>query len=256
MGITRTEVPSFSFHVSIGHGDEHGKHAFSLPFAGTRVWNGLRRRQDIRQGLWVVLLGMDGAGKSSVIAGIGNGVAAGFAGSDAYHLRPLTLRGRRGADVNRNPHRQAARGRLVTGLKLAYLFVLNWLGYLAVVRPRVARGRLVMFDRYFADYLVDRRRYRVPASCEWLVERVAKSMPQPDLYLVLDAPAHVLRARKPELTAMEAERQCVEYRRLAASLRNAAVICADQTAAAVLEEVVQRVIEAHLSVQRRALKAA
>ena len=65
------------------------------------------------------------------IAGIGDGVAAGFAGCDSYHLRPLTLRGRREAEVNRDPHGQAARGTLVTVLKLAYLLCLNWLGYLA-----------------------------------------------------------------------------------------------------------------------------
>ena len=118
MGITKT-YPAPTFRFARGWG---------IPFAFFRFLE----RRNIRRGLWVVLLGPDGAGKSSVIAGIGDGVAAGFAGCDSYHLRPLSWRGRRRAEVNCDPHGQAARGALVTVLKLAYLFVVNWLGYLAV----------------------------------------------------------------------------------------------------------------------------
>ena len=114
----------------------------------------------------------------------------------------------------------------------------------------------MLFDRYFPDCLVDRRRYRVPASCRWLVKLVANSVPQPDVYLVLEAPARVLRSRKQEVPEMETARQCREYRRFAAALRNATVIRADQPGDAVLEEAVQRIIEAHLSLGRRAFKAA
>ncbi len=89
--------------------------------------------------------------------------------------------------MNSDPHNQTERGTLTTMLKLVYLFLLNWIGYLVVVRKRVNTGKLVLFDRYFPDYLVDRKRYRVPASCRWLVELVAGLIPQPDLYVVLDA---------------------------------------------------------------------
>lgn len=233
-----------------------GRLFFGAPLSGVEAWPGLGRNGDSRRGLWVVLLGPDGAGKSSVIAELGDGVAAGFAGCDSYHLRALRLRVWRGSKANRDPHGQAARGTLVTVLKLACLFVLNWLGYFAVILPGLARGRLVLFDRYFPDCLVDMRRYRIPASCRWLAELVAKYVPQPDLCLVLDAPAHVLRSRKQEVTEMETARQCREYRWLAAKLGNAAVIRADEPRDAVLEEVVQRIIEAHLSVRRRVWKAA
>ena len=204
----------------------------------------------------MALLGPDGAGKSSVIAAIGDGVAAGFTGCDSYHLRPLMLRGHQPLLVNCDPHGQAARGTLVTVLKLAYLLLLNWLGYLMVVRPRVRRGGLVLFDRYFPDCVVDRRRYRVPASCQWLVEVVARLMPQPDLYVVLDAPAQVLRGRKQEVTPIEVERQRREYRRLAASTGNATVITAEEAPAAVLERVVQCIIERHLTWRHPVLAAA
>ena len=195
----------------------------------------------------MVLLGPDGAGKSSVIAGIGDGVAAGFAGCDTYHLRPALFGKRRAETANCAPHAKSARGMLVTTAKLAYLLAANWLGYLVRVRPRVERGTLVVFDRYFPDGLVDPRRYRLPQSCGWLVALVESLLPKPDLYVVLDAPSSVLRERKQEVTPVEAERQCREYRRLAEGLPNAVMVNAAQPLPGVVNEVVERSIELHLA---------
>ena len=195
----------------------------------------------------MVLLGPDGAGKSSVIAGIGDGVAAGFAGCDTYHLRPALFSKTRTATTNCDPHAKSARGTLVTTAKLAYLLAANWLGYLMRVRPRVERGTLVVFDRYFLDGLIDPRRYRLPPSCGWLVALVESLLPKPDLYVVLDAPATVLQERKQEVTPIEAARQCREYRRLAEVLANAVLVDAAQPLARVVDEVVERSIERHLA---------
>src|SRR5271166_5756454 len=109
--------------------------------------------QSPQRGLWVVLLGPDGAGKSAVIASIGSGRSAGFTGSATYHLRP-DLFPRSGEPMaNYDPHGQLARGTLVSVCKLAYLLAVNWLGYFMAVRPQRARGKLVLFDRYFPDCL-------------------------------------------------------------------------------------------------------
>jgi thymidylate kinase len=115
------------------------------------------------------------------------------------------------------------------------------------VRPRVELGRLVLYDRYFPDYVVDRKRYRVPASCQRLVELVARYVPQPDLYLVLGAPAQVLYERKQELSATEMSRQLREYRHFAKRVPNATVIRAERPHSAVLEDAIQCIIERHLS---------
>lgn len=195
----------------------------------------------------MVLLGPDGAGKSSVIASIGDGVAAGFAGCDTYHLRPALFGKGREATANCDPHAKSARGTLVTIGKMAYLLAANWLGYLMRVRPRVERGTLVVFDRYFLDGLIDPRRYRLPQSCGWLVALVESLLPKPDLYVVLDAPPMVLQERKQEVTPVEAARQCCEYRRLAEGLPNAVMVDASQPLARVVNEVVERSIERHLA---------
>ena len=204
----------------------------------------------------MVLLGPDGAGKSSVIAGLGDGVAAGFTGSVAYHLRPALKENETVAKTNCAPHGQKPRGVVVTLCKLAYLLAANWLGYMASVRPGLERGALVLFDRYFPDGLVDPRRYRLPRSCRWLVALLQKLVPKPDLYVVLDTPVAVLRERKQEVTLAEAERQCREYRRLAERLPNAVTVDASRPLDYVVNEVLERSIERHLARQRETFSVA
>ena len=150
MDITKA-VSSFRFRVSSAQGPR---------FKATG--NG-------RRGLWVVLLGPDGAGKSSVIEGLGSGVAAGFAGCETYHLRPSFLRCKRARAPNCNrAWPRGARGALISTISWSTCWSASWLGYLRVVRPRLSRGTLVLFDRYFPDCLVDPVRYRLPRSCRRL----------------------------------------------------------------------------------------
>ena len=204
-----------------------------------------------RRGLWVVVLGPDGAGKSSVIAGLGSGGAAGFAGCDTYHLRPAFLQRKRPLTPNCDPHGRAARGALISVFKLAYLLAANWLGYLGVVRPRLSRGTLVLFDRYFPDCLVDPVRYRLPRSCRRLTELIAAMIPQPDLCVVLDAPADSLWERKHEVSRAEMERQRSTYAVLGSHLPNVTVVDAARALPEVVNDVVERIIERHLAYRAR-----
>jgi thymidylate kinase len=206
-----------------------------------------RQRDGIRRGLWVVLLGPDGAGKSSVIAALGSGASAGFAGCETFHLRPPLPGQAERAKANTDPHGQAARGTLLTIGKLVYLLAANWLGYLMVVQPRVARGMLVLFDRYFPDCVVDAKRYRMPRSCRRLVEVVARLVPQPDLCVVLDASPVILRGRKREVSAAELFRQCNAYTMLGEKFSNVTVVDAGRSLPEVVNDVVDCIIERHLA---------
>lgn len=242
MGTTKSAVSCFDSQVS-SSASVRSKWPCGPPQTQTR-------------GLWVVLLGPDGAGKTTLIEGFGDGVAAGFAGCNSFHLRAGLFRNRNRHAVNHDPHGQPPRGIVVTVVKLAYLLAANWLGYLARVRPAVAVGRLVLFDRYFPDYVVDPKRYRVPPSCSRLAKFVAKLVPQPDLYILLDADVDVLLERKQETTAAEVARQRMHYRELIVTLGDAVVTNASLPAAAVLDKVMTLVIERHLALQRQLGEAA
>jgi len=86
--------------------------------------------------------------------------------------------------------------------------------------PLTARSSLVIFDRYLHDMLADPLRYRW-AGPAGLLKAASRLVPQPDLWIVLDAPAEVLQARKQEVSLDASQAQRDAYRRLAADLRGA-----------------------------------
>src|SRR5450755_4674353 len=71
-----------------------------------------------RRGLWVVLLGPDGVGKSAVIAELAGGRSTCFEGCTTYHLRSTLLRHETSRVANVDPHGQRARGTLISMFKL------------------------------------------------------------------------------------------------------------------------------------------
>jgi thymidylate kinase len=90
------------------------------------------------------------------------------------------------------------------------------------------RGRVVVFDRYVDDI----RPATSPKSRlrRAIYHRVAL---RPDIILVLDAPGEILHARRPEHSAIEAERDRQRYLAAAADRPEATVIDATQSPAKV-----------------------
>lgn len=240
--VTSQKVASFMFQGS-------GEGVTANPLHHSLIWRSKNSEPCGRRGMWVVLLGPDGAGKSAVIAGIASQPSTGFARCETYHLRPTLFSG--GREANCDPHGQPVRGTVISLFKLVYLLVANWWGYLAVVRPHLIQGKLVLFDRYFPDCVVDPKRYRLPASCQRIAAAIARLLPQPDLYVVLHAPADVLQARKHEVTPQESERQRGEYAAYAARLQSVVVVDAGRPLIEVVREVADRVVEFRLARYRR-----
>jgi thymidylate kinase len=187
-----------------------------------RTW----RRWLAPTGLWVVTLGPDGAGKSTLNARLLNDVGSAFRRQLTSHAR-LRVFGRRSGSVITDPHARDSYPGWLSALKLAYYTLENWLAYLAWVRLALVRSTLMMSDRYFDDLRVDPRRYRYGGP-GWLVSLFAKLQPRPDMYLVLDCPEDALLARKQELPRLELARQRAAYRHLAARLPGATLLDASQ----------------------------
>jgi thymidylate kinase len=205
-----------------------------------------RRLHRLRRptGLTVAFLGPDGSGKSSVIADVAAATAPAFRRVAIQHLRPRLLPGSVSSAVPSTvPHERPARGWLSSAAKLFYFFADYTVGYLFKVYPLRSRSTLVLFDRYYHDLLVDPRRYRYGARlrpARWL----ARLVPEPDLWLLLDAPADVVAARKRELTPVETARQREAYRHLALRRRRLVL-----DAARPFEEVVSAATHAILDAQ-------
>jgi thymidylate kinase len=169
-------------------------------------------------GFVVAMLGADGSGKTSVLKLVQERMAPAFRRVGRYHLRPFVI-GRRveGAAAVTDPHGAAPRGVGASVAKLGYFLADYVLGASGpILRDRIY-STLVLFDRYVHDLQVDPRRYRFGAPVS-LARWTANVSPQPDLFIVLDAPAQVMRARKEEVQLEELERLRARYRDLAQRL--------------------------------------
>lgn len=169
-----------------------------------------RRPAPPLRGLSVAVLGSDGAGKSTLTAAL----ASTFILPTREFYAGLYPAGRRRF---RQP-----------GLATLAILVRLWrLGLQASWHRR--RGRLVLFDRYAYD-----ARLPMPRSAgrrsRFRRALLTRSLPAPDLVVVLDAPASVLVARRDEHPIEVAEAQRRRYLELAATLPDGVVLDASADA--------------------------
>ena len=186
-------------------------------------------------GLHIVFLGPDGVGKSTVIDAVKSALSPAFLRYSyqtfAPSLLPSPLQPKK--DM---PHDLAPRGKVASWVKAAWWSVCYTAGYMAAVRPTVARGGLVLNHRYLPDAIVDPKRYRYSGP-RWVLQALWKVAPKPDLLFVLDAPAEVIQARKKEVAPEETARQRDGYRSVAEALPNAHIINNNRPLAEVVGEV-------------------
>jgi thymidylate kinase len=184
--------------------------------------------------LKVVILGPDGAGKSSVIQGLLRKFELCGRAVQMRHLKPrmvAQMLGRPNA-IDTDPHGRMPRGTLLSLVKIAVWLVEEW--YANIFQEK--SGTLFLCDRYYHDLLVDPVRYRFGAPL-WTARLVGKLMPRPKLWILLDAPAEVLQARKQEVTLKESARESHAYRVFVRKQRKHAIVDASQPLDKVIADV-------------------
>jgi len=191
-------------------------------------------------GLFLIALGPDGVGKSTVLAGVVDNLRPAFREISFFHYRPRF--GRQPNIPVADPHAVAPRGPVLSIARVLLLFCQFWIGYV-VVRPKLARSGLVIFDRYFHDLLVDHWRYRYSGP-KWLLSLLVKFIPAKDpLLLVLDADETVIYARKQDIPVERLKVLRQGYQGLVGNSSGAVLIRTDQdlddTLAAVTQAVYQ-----------------
>lgn len=209
------------------------------------------RRWLVPPGAMIAVLGVDGVGKSTVIAAIEPALQAATHGAlRISHLRPALLpplARLKGATGNAtaipvlDPHGATPSGAIGSLVRLAYYTADYVAGYWLKVRPAIAREPTVwLFDRYSYDMAIDPRRFRIslpPAVTRVLV----RATPKPDLILCLHADPDVIAARKQELPSEEIYRQVRAIRGFAAREPRAVLISTEGTPTEVRDRVLETV---------------
>jgi thymidylate kinase len=157
------------------------------------------------RGAFVVLVGPDGVGKTT----IARAILERYMGQTAYfHFLPTVQRrlAERPPELaDAPPPKTGASGsRPIGWFRLLRTVWRSWVGYLVRIRPALRRGCLVIGDRWLYGYVVQPHalKYYGPHGLAAVMMRV---LPRPDLIVNLSAPPEVIRARKQELTVPQIE---------------------------------------------------
>lgn len=171
------------------------------------AWN-LRHRLG-RRGLLISLSGPDGSGKTTVIAKVIE-VFSMVNPPKRFHFRPnllpnlgeVGLKVKVIEKVDRRydvPHRAKRNGIINSQIRLMYYMLDYILGYFSRILPMLYRKHVVIFDRYFADMVVDGERSGVFLNYKYLAS-LRHFIPGCHYnFLIRVEPDRIL-ARKQELT--------------------------------------------------------
>lgn len=167
-----------------------------------------------RSGLIVAFQGTDGSGKSTIISEIQNILKNTFFENtfNYYHWRPgFIISEKKTTDngtpiVCSEPHALPPYGRMKSFLKMGVYSLDYLLGYWLRVYREATQGHLVVFDRYFYDFYMDKLRYRFTIS-DIVLDFFKLIVPHPDITFLLIGDAQQIYERKKELPLQEIEKQ-------------------------------------------------
>ena len=155
----------------------------------------------LKKKIIITFMGVDGSGKTT----IAKKLLKKFKNSKYLHLKPYILfKDRR--TIIKNPHLQKKSSFVVSLLKL-----LSWLISYKYFFYQNKKNRIIFFDRYAHDILIDPLRYKHNASKK-LTKFILNFFPKPDLWIFLNPPLKTIKYRKQELSDNELKRQIKDYR--------------------------------------------
>jgi thymidylate kinase len=156
------------------------------------------------RGAFVVVIGPDGVGKTSLAARL---IEDHGSPTMYLHFRPRLWTRPPSSPVEGGvppPKRNDPGPRPLGWLRLARSVAIFWLGYVRWIRPALARGTLVIGDRWAYGYVGQPAALGF-AGPSWLARLAARLVPQPDLVLRLRGDPALVASRKRDLAPSQIE---------------------------------------------------
>ncbi len=196
-------------------------------------------------GLQVAFVGPDGVGKTTAIQEVPAALKAAFWRIHVAHFPPRLFEKHSEKSSSDGPHGAPPWPLPLSIFKLMVMSTVFAAYYLSWVRPHLLRSTLFVFDRDFADLVVDPKRFRYGGP-KWLGQRVWRLAPKADLVILLDAPAETIQSRQIQVPLDETTRQVQVYRELVEKLPNGVIIDASGSPESVVSNVRHAILE-HLT---------
>ncbi len=211
------------------------------------AWNA-----EFPRGISIVFLGTDGCGKTSAARMLKQQFSGTYPMDQTMHLhwKPNVLKWWKGnggdqTPLNPEPHLQPPRSQVVSLVYFAIHLFEFIVGWWIKIYPSLLKNRMILIDRYYYDFFVDLKRYRLKLP-QWLLWVGFVFVPKPDLVFCLDADPEILYERKQEVPLNECRRQREAYRQLTEKhLPNGYVVDASQSLDKMADDV-ELITRAHL----------
>jgi thymidylate kinase len=146
----------------------------------------------------IAIIGVDGSGKTSTLEAVYQKLLA-----EGYDVQSLKIKTKKSQAGRISNHAFPARSCTVSIIKILWRgLVWTWKYYIRY-HPLLRRGQIILSDRfYFDEIFLNPEKYRYGGPL-WLARLVRNLLPNPNMYILLDAPEEVLFARKQETTFEE-----------------------------------------------------
>jgi thymidylate kinase len=161
---------------------------------------------------FIVFLGVDGSGKSTLIQEIKNEIE----NCTVFHFSPSHRYNT--ATVIKNPHNKNNYSITLSLIKFIFLIVNSIYSYLFFIKNG-KNNKLIIGDRYFYDIAIDPRRYRLNLP-SFITNLIYFLVPKPDMIFVLMGDPYEIILRKKEVSLNEIIRQQLELEGIARAKNN------------------------------------